>query len=105
MTPPLPAGYSARRPTLADADGIAALANTCTATDGAAPMMSAVELRAIWEPPGHDSTTDEWLIFAPDAALVGVGRQCAVEPYDEVFAFGVVHPQHQGRGLGTWLLT
>jgi mycothiol synthase len=104
VTPPLPAGYSARRPTPDDADAITALVNQCSMHDIGLPVVSVEQVRALWQLPGRDPAQNDWLISDEDEALVGGGMVFTIEPYTSIQGLGVVHPRHEGRGLGTWLL-
>jgi mycothiol synthase len=105
MTSSLPAGYVARRPTLDDVEAIVELVNRSSVADTGLPLVSEEQVRAIWQLPIFDPATIGWIVAAPDRSLAGVVLHFALEPYTEVLGIGVVHPRHEGRGIGTWLLT
>lgn len=104
MLPHVPDGYVARRPVLDDADALAGLVNFCSMSDAGIMVVSGEQLRGLWQLPFHDVDRDNWVLTSTDGLLVGVATVIAMEPYTDIQSIGVVHPEHEGRGLGAWLM-
>jgi mycothiol synthase len=60
-------------------------------------------LRAEWGRAGFDPTTDAWVAVDPAGAIVAYGHAALEEP-TVVESWGVVRPEHRGRGVGASLL-
>jgi mycothiol synthase len=103
VVPPLPDGYVARRATMQDAPGAAALQNAVERDDwGDGDDITVDELRAEWvaSPNIGERVT---LVVSPDGAIVA--SLTFDDHGDGQFeADGYVHPAHAGLGLGTWLI-
>jgi mycothiol synthase len=101
---PLPAGVRARPVTAEDLDAVVSLFETYDRE-----VVGDVEPRReflswIWGRPYIDLARDTTLVTGADGPI---GYAQAVhDPAGggPVFGVGVVHPDHRGRGLGTWLL-
>jgi mycothiol synthase len=104
MNTPLPAGYIARRPQRDDAPAVAELINACSVADVGLPLVSEEMIGMLWQMPGYDPAADGWLVTTADGTLVGVGIPYTREPYTQVNALEVVHPDHAAHGLAEWLL-
>ena len=103
MRTPLPAGYTARHPLPDDAGAIVEMINRSSVAYSGVPIVNVEQLRAMWGAPGH-APEDDWIATTPDGAVVAVATIFALEPCTEVQALGVVHPEHERRGLGAWAL-
>jgi mycothiol synthase len=103
MTAPLPAGYAARHPLPDDAEAIVAMVNASSLAYTGMPIVDTEQLRGMWSLPGH-TADDDWLAITPDGAIAAVATTFALEPYNEIQALGVVHPEHEQRGLGAWAM-
>ena len=103
MSDTLPGGYHARHPELAEAEAIVKLVNACAIAYAGVPIVSVEQLHGVWQAPGH-SPDDDWIVLAPDGSYAGMLSVFALEPYTDIQSLGVVHPAHEGRGLGAWLL-
>jgi mycothiol synthase len=97
----LPEGYSVRSATMDDADAATELLNLCEIDENGEPDFQPGELAEEWA----DLELGERvaLIEAPDGSLAGY---MAVSSAGNVVhsADIYVHPEHSGRGLGTYLI-
>jgi mycothiol synthase len=103
MTAPLPAGYVARHPLTEDAEAIVAMVNASSQLYAGVPIVNVEQLTSMWGMQGH-TAEDDWVATTPDGAIAAVATTFAREPYSGVQALGVVHPEHERRGLGAWAL-
>jgi mycothiol synthase len=100
----LPAGYTLRAPTLADAAEVAAMINAASQAVAGHDRASVEDVLGSWEDPLRNLEDEDWLIIAPDGGIAGYLELYEYEPFT-VFEFeGFVHPQHLGRGIGSVLL-
>jgi mycothiol synthase len=97
----LPEGYSVRAATIADADAATDLLNACEIAESGEPDFGPGDLAADWADIGLGERVG--LIEAPDGSFAGylalVSRGNVVHDADIY-----VHPDHTGRGLGTYLI-
>jgi mycothiol synthase len=99
----LPAGYQLRAPT---PDDLAAAADVLIADDlddAGQIVLGADFLRDEWSRVGFDLATDAWVVVDGAGVIVGYGQVVREEP-NIVESWGVVHPEHRGRGIGASLL-
>ena len=66
MPRPLPPGYAARRPHANDMAAVATLVNLTSVAQAGVPLVSADQIGAVWQAPGHDPSLDDWLVEASD---------------------------------------
>ncbi len=98
----LPDGYAARPATRADAQAITQMfAEQETRLNGEAES-TVEDLFDDWSTPGFDIERDTWVI-GRGAEVVGYAGIVKHIPPDVYAAYGGVHPEHAGRGLGTFL--
>lgn len=100
--PPLPDGFTIRRPTVADLDDVLNLYNSFDIPKYGRPNQSLASIHTRWTAPDFDLATDAWLVVAPDGQMAGYIQ---VFPDDATSSFtsGGVHPAYQQRGIGTHL--
>jgi mycothiol synthase len=104
MTAPLPNGYTARRPSVTDADALTELVNACSVEDTGLPIVSPEQTRSIFAVPAFNPADSGWLVTTPGGALVGMTVLFTLDPFTDLQALCVVHPEHQEHGIGEWLL-
>ncbi|GHO91475.1 putative acetyltransferase, GNAT [Reticulibacter mediterranei] len=99
----LPRGFTARPSSMEDLEAVTRLINTCEiAVDGESET-SLDEVCTAWQMPDFHFETDTRVVFSPEGECVGavdVGHR----QYARAHMFGNVHPNYQGRGIGTYLL-
>lgn len=98
----LPAGYALGAPTQNDLDAVATVVIADELNDGGQIVLGADFVQGEWSRVG-DLATDAWVAVDGTGAIVGYGQVVLEEP-DIVQSWGVVHPEHRGRGIGTSLL-
>jgi mycothiol synthase len=104
----LPAGYELRAPNPGDLDAVAAVfaaaavVDEPTAAAAGHVVLDADFLGDEWERAGFDLATDAWVVTDGMRAIVGYAQAMLEEP--NVEAWGIVHPEHRGRGVGSALL-
>ena len=103
MTAPLPAGYAARHPLPDDAEEIVEMINASSLAYASVPIVNVEQLHGMWSLPGH-TPDDDWLAVTPEGGIAAVATTFALQPYSELQGLGVVHPEHEQRGLGAWAL-
>jgi mycothiol synthase len=96
-----PAGYRPRPPTPEEAPDIAGLVAASDAALGQPPSVSEDLLRGFWARPRFALATDAWGVER-DGVLVGYADVWDMDP-TRASAMAVVHPDHTGRGIGTYL--
>jgi mycothiol synthase len=97
------AEYSVRRPTSDDLQNIHALISAYEISLLGVAETTENDLRLDLSAPGFDLTTASWLVSSHTGQVVGFA---AIEVVDHarMFTSTYVHPDHQGRGIGTHLL-
>ena len=100
----LPDGYEFRAPTPNDLQAVAdVLAAEQLANGATEAALDADFMRQVWSSTGFDLGADAWVVTDRAGAIVGYGQVEREEP-DLVESWGVVHPEHRGRGFGLALL-
>ena len=102
----LPEGFTVRGATLDDLESALALFNRWSRavvewdelTDGEV-------LRTEWKSPGFDPSEDTRLVFAPNGDMVGyIEVWTTAKPAVHPWIWGRVDPDHEGKGIGTWMM-
>ena len=102
--PELAAGYAVRPATADDLDGIVELFDAYDVWDFGRTDTVREHLEADWVAPGFDPALDTWLVTDEGGGIVGFAsvQGIAIEAARE--AYGRVHPDHHGRGIGSFLV-
>lgn len=101
VTPVLPSGYRARPATMDDAEGVARVIAACEAAYNLGTQTSAIDIRDDWQ----DVDLDDETVVVEDAS--GVIVACADmdhKSYAVLNMYGSVDPEHEGEGLGRYLI-
>ncbi len=102
--PSPPAGYVLRRPSLADAEAVAALKRAIDVHRHGTSEVTADEVRLEWALPRLSLDDDAWVVEDADGTVVAYGLCWMEAPPDEVAAEQLVDPAHRRRGLNELLL-
>lgn len=97
----LPGGYRLRRPSAGELAVIDRLAAVCDAAVGAAPTLNEDLIRQLWARPRFALESDAWIV-EHERAVVAYA-QVWDEDAERLAAFGLVHPDHTGLGIGSSL--
>jgi GNAT superfamily N-acetyltransferase len=93
----LPAGLTARPHVLEDAPAVCRLIEAAERVDAGSPAIEVEDIEAAWSRPSFDLATESIGVF-DGPALVASG-----DVFKGRRAEAAVHPDHRGRGIGTWL--
>jgi mycothiol synthase len=101
----LPAGYSARPAALSDLEELVAVFNaSAEKLIGSSTKYTVAQQKTALTTPGFDVATDSWLVIAPDGKIAGYSQVQDFAPHVSLYCWGRVHPDHEGKGIGTYLL-
>lgn len=98
------APFVVRPATFDDAARATELFNLCSREQVGREEFRAEDLRVEWKSPGFELARDTRLVLTTEGALVGYADLWATAPYVRLYAWGRVHPDFRGRGIGTALL-
>lgn len=89
----------------ADLEPVAQLIlDVCTKDGDPSVASSPEELRNEWEAPGFNLETDAWVVTASDGSVVGYEELVNQYAHASLSGDGYVHPDFEGRGIGTAML-
>ena len=94
--------YTFRAPTEEDFDAVVAVLLADQRADDVEPTIDAHFLRQVWSRSSFDLAADGWVAIDAGGSVVAYG-QVGREDGDGVWSWGVVHPEHRGRGVGSAL--
>jgi mycothiol synthase len=101
----LPATFRLRAAQWEDAEAIAQLILDVCIKDGDPSVATSLdELRNDWGLPGFNLETDAWVVSASDGRVVGYEEMFNQYAHAYLRGDGYVHPEFEGRGIGTALL-
>lgn len=98
----LQAGYSFRGATLDDAYAVGHLLNLREFKDAGSGHWHTEVIRLEWQTPRFNPAMDVRMVFDPREHLVGYIEVWMAEPHP--ILWGCVHPEYEGRGIGSALL-
>lgn len=98
-----PQGYVVRPATMDDVEAAAGLANAYNIALTGRPTIEAGEIRSDWGLPSMDLATNTLAVLAPGGGMAGLTEVWDNEPHVSYFVYAEVHPDHQGRGIGSLL--
>jgi mycothiol synthase len=96
IVPALPDGFTARPLTLDDAQGVFEAVAAEELVDLGAVDISLEDVLTDWQRPSYDISTSTMGVFDHGGRLVAYGDVAGAD-----HAYSAVHPDHQGRGIGT----
>jgi mycothiol synthase len=100
----LPDGYQLRAPAASDLDAVAAVLMADELDYAGQVVLGADFVQGEWSRLGSEIATDAWVAVDAAGMIVGYGQVTLEEEPDAAKSWGVVHPAHRGRGIGTSLL-
>jgi mycothiol synthase len=98
-----PPGYVLRRPSLVDAEAVAALKRSIDIDRWGESEATVDDVRAEWALPGLSLDDDVWVVDHSGGSVVAYGL-CWAEAPEDAAAEQLVDPAHRGRGLNELLL-
>ena len=99
----LPLGYRSRAASREDVDALVELFRAADLADVGFEDPARDEIYETWAQPWFDLETDSLVVEAPDGTIAAYSETVAKDATINVFAFAKVHPDHRGRGVGTFV--
>lgn len=93
-----------RGPTMDDIPAAVALMNTVSMAEQGVKQVDADYLRREWETPDFTPEEDTRFVYAPDGTLIAYIELWSRAPHVHQNAWGCVHPDYQGQGIGAALM-
>lgn len=78
--------------------------DVCTADGDPTIAVTSEELEREWKSPGFELAKDAWVVETADGRIVGYEEFNDRHAHASLMGDGYVHPDHQGRGVGTTML-
>jgi len=102
----LPAGYTTRGANMNDIEACLAMFNRWSHdVIGRDEITDVQAIRNEWVSPNFDPAEDIRLVFAPNGEMAGyIEVWTTAHPPVHPWMWGRVDPDHQGKGVGTWLM-
>jgi mycothiol synthase len=100
----LPDGYTVRPPRDDDEPAAIAVGNACSREATGRDRWVEGEIVGWWRHPASDRERDHAVVCDPAGVVAAVFLSRARPPYVDLWSQGLVHPDHCGRGIGTYLL-
>jgi mycothiol synthase len=105
VRPGVPDGYSIRPAEREDFDRLVAMLLAADLADWGEPDFTAEFLEFEWSMPQLDLAADTWLVEREaDGAVAGYTWLLARDEHRQLDGWGVVHPEHRRRGIGSLLV-
>ena len=105
MTEKLPEGYLERAPRIEDTEALVEMFNAVSQKLLGVDQVTVEEQRIEFETPGRSLEQDFRVMVAPDGTMAGYIEVFGLsEPFTPLYCWGRVHPEHEGRGVGSTLL-
>jgi mycothiol synthase len=102
MSSPLAPGYTDRAPTPDDLNAVHAMLEATTLAESGEPDYPEEDLRDDWAE--LDLASDARVVLCPQGEVVGYGSVSHRGEHVRIDGDGYVHPDHVGRGIGTFLV-
>jgi mycothiol synthase len=99
----LPENFTARPAKMDDLKAVVTLCNACSMKEIGKLVLDENELRTDWNMPTLNLETDTWVVFTPSGELVGYVGAWDCAPHVRFWANAYVHPECEGRLIGTYL--
>ena len=102
----LPEGYIDRPPVLADNQAVVDVLNAAARHTLGIDQVTLEEQLIEFTAPGRSLEEDFRVVQAPDGSLVGYIEVFGLQaPFTPLYCWGRVHPEHQRRGVGSYLVS
>jgi mycothiol synthase len=101
----LPEGYMDRAPRLEDTEAVVEMFNAASRQLLGIDQVTLEEQRIEFETPGRSLEEDFRVVVAPGGTMAGYIEVFGLSaPFTPLYCWGRVHPEHQGRGVGSYLM-
>lgn len=101
----LPEGYISRPATMDDLEAIVEAINAATREKIGSDKFTVSDYKVDWELPAYNLETDTRLVISPQGQVAGIYEFWDVnEPHVRYMVWGRIHPEHEGKGIGSYML-